>query len=139
MNPLPAEAGLGPNRQPSLPPISAGGILAEPMSVDGSPASTTPRRAFDMLAGFLHNVPFNFQPNTRVAPASLPVEVRANICSLLGHLGRQGVVVNREQDVHVLRDRTKEYMEALARDSGSDGQNKTAAAAKRALEAWAKV
>ncbi|TCD60352.1 hypothetical protein EIP91_010326 [Steccherinum ochraceum] len=93
-----------------------------------------------MLVGFLRNVPFNFQPNTRVAPASLPVEVRANICSLLGHLGRKGVVVNREQDVQVLRDSTKEYLEALARDAGTtDGQNKSAAAAKRALEAWAKV
>ena len=136
MNPLPLEG--GPHRQPSLPPMSAGGVL-----VDNSPANTAPRRAFDMLLGFLRNVPFNFQPTARAAPTTLPVEVRANICALLGHLGRKGVVVNRERDVEILKDTSRDLLESLAKESTTEGSNnsnnQSFVAAKRALEAWARA
>ncbi|THH32127.1 hypothetical protein EUX98_g2076 [Antrodiella citrinella] len=115
MNPLPVEVGSN-NRQPSLPPMSAGGILS-----DAWPTTSEPQRAFDMLVSFIHNVPFKFQPTAHGGSTGLPTEVRANICSLLGHLGRKGVVINRERDVENLKESTKDLLEVLARDTSTEG------------------
>lgn len=112
MNPLPVET---PLRGGSLPmPVSAGPAA-------DSPAVGTPRRALDMLVSCLRN-----------ADGRLPAEVRANVCALVGQLGRPGVVPDsRAQDVRVLRDELRELLDAARADPAPVG-----AAAKRALEAW---
>ncbi len=88
-----------------------------------------PRRALDMLIGVLRE---GSAPN-------VPPEVRSNVCALLGHLGRKGVVAeNRAIDLQQLKESTRESIEALAKDpEGPQGNPKVVAAAKRALEAWA--
>ena len=87
-----------------------------------------PRRALDMLIGVLRE---GSAPNA-------PPEVRSNVCALLGHLGRKGVVAeSRATDVQRMKESTRELIEALAKDDGPQGNPKVAAAAKRALEAWA--
>ena len=69
---------------------------------------------------------------------NIPPEVRSNVCALLGHLGRKGVVAeSRATDVQRMKESTRELIEALAKDDGPQGNPKVAAAAKRALEAWA--
>lgn len=114
LNPLPTEAA---SRSATLnQPISAG-----PSS--DSPAVGTPRRALDMLVASLRNV-----------DGKTPVEVRANICALVGHLGRAGVVpASRAQDVHVLKESTRELLVAASKEDGGP----VGGAAKKALEAWA--
>ena len=70
---------------------------------------------------------------------NVPPEVRSNVCALLGHLGRKGVVAeSRATDVQRMKESTQELVEALAKDTeGPQGNAKVATAAKRALEAWA--
>ena len=88
-----------------------------------------PRRALDMLIGVLRE---GSAPNA-------PPEVRWNVCALLGHLGRKGVVAeSRATDLQRMKESTQELVEALAKDTeGPQGNAKVATAAKRALEAWA--
>lgn len=113
LNPLPTEA--APARGASVP-ISAGPSAAD------SPAIGAPRRALDMLVGALRN-----------ADGKTPVEVRANVCGLVGHLGRAGVVPeSRAQDVRALKDGVRAGLVAAAKEEGVVG-----APAKKALDAWA--
>lgn len=95
-------------------PVSAGPAA-------DSPAVGTPRRALDMLASCLRN-----------ADGRLPAEARANICALVGHLGRAGVVPeSRAHDVRVMQEELRELLEGAAKEANPAG-----AAAKRALETW---
>ncbi|GJE87202.1 hypothetical protein PsYK624_032850 [Phanerochaete sordida] len=111
MNPLPVET---PRSGAFAVPMSAGPAA-------DSPAVGTPRRALDMLVSCLRN------PDGR-----LPAEVRANICALLGHLGRAGVVPeSRAHDLRVLQEECREVLEGAAKDA-----NPVGAAAKRVLETW---
>ncbi|KAF7793031.1 hypothetical protein EIP86_004136 [Pleurotus ostreatoroseus] len=113
LNPLPSEA---PARGAHNAPISAG-----PSSTD-SPAVGTPRRALDMLVASLRNT-----------DGKVPVEVRANICALVGHLGRAGVVPeSRAQDVQTMKESMRELLVAASKETGLVG-----APAKKALDAWA--
>ena len=118
LNPLPTEA-IRTTSQP-LSAVSA---------TEGSPV-VGPRRALDMLASVLR------EP---ASASKVPPEVRANVCALLGHLGRKGVVAeSRATDLQRMKEATGELVEALAKDGdGSPANAKVAAAAKRALEAWA--
>lgn len=118
LNPLPTEA-IRTTSQP-LSAVSA---------TEGSPV-VGPRRALDMLASVLR------EP---ASASKVPPEVRANVCALLGHLGRKGVVAeSRVTDLQRMKEATGELVEALAKDGdGSPANAKVAAAAKRALEAWA--
>ena len=94
-----------------------------------------PRRALDMLIGVLRE---GSAPNA-------PPEVRSNVCALLGHLGRKGVVAeNRATDLERMKESTKVLIDTLAKEADgpqaqgqAHGNAKVAAAAKRALEAWA--
>lgn len=118
MNPLPVE-------------IPRGGPLSQPISAvpsSDSPAVGTPRRALDMLVVTLRN-------------NDIPPEVRANICGLVGYLGRPGVVnESRARDVHVLKEELKDVLADVLKKEAEGGETSLtplAAAAKRALDAWA--
>ncbi|KAI0082720.1 hypothetical protein K474DRAFT_1585274 [Panus rudis PR-1116 ss-1] len=129
MNPLPAEVRPHPaSRQNSMlnQPLSAGGPLAfggaaNDGAVD-SPivgAGGGPQRALDMIVYVLKT------------PA-VPAEIRSNLITLVGHLGRKGVVPeSRARDLEILKENTREIIEAAAKEVGPLG-----AAAKPALEAW---
>ncbi|CDO70798.1 hypothetical protein BN946_scf184798.g114 [Trametes cinnabarina] len=113
LNPLPAEA-----IRSSSQPLSA-------VSATESSPVTGPRRALDMLISVLRDS----NPN-------VPAEMRANVCALLGHLGRKGVVAeSRAVDLQRMKDSTRELIEGLSR-ADDPGNAKVAAAAKRTLEAW---
>ncbi|KAI0336426.1 hypothetical protein GY45DRAFT_1238667 [Cubamyces sp. BRFM 1775] len=113
LNPLPAE-----NIRTTSQPLSA------VSATEASPV-TGPRRALDMLITVLRDN----HPN-------VPAEVRSNVCALLGHLGRKGVVAeSRTIDLQRMEDSTRELIEGLARAEGPSNP-KVVAAAKRALEAW---
>ncbi|KAI0637070.1 hypothetical protein C8Q77DRAFT_1095851 [Trametes polyzona] len=115
LNPLPTEA-IRTTSQP-LSAVSA---------TEGSPV-VGPRRALDMLISVL-----------REGNPNVPAEVRANVCALLGHLGRKGVVAeSRATDLQRMKDSTRELIEGLAREGEAPSNPKVVAAAKRALEAWA--
>ncbi|CAL1704860.1 unnamed protein product [Somion occarium] len=125
MNPLPSEV----NARGGPPPVSAGGPLAG-NSVEASPV-VGPRRALDMIVSVLRAPPVLIQGVT-VHTADIPVEVRANTCALVGHLGRKGVVPeDRAKDVEILKESTRELLEIAAKERTHAGS-----AAKRALEAW---
>ncbi|KIP09107.1 hypothetical protein PHLGIDRAFT_103348 [Phlebiopsis gigantea 11061_1 CR5-6] len=112
MNPLPTETPRG--AAAFAVPVSAG-------PATDSPAVGTPRRALDMLASCLRN-----------ADGRLPAEVRANLCALVGHLGRPGVVPeSRAQDLRAMQEELKDLLAAAANDP-----NPVGAAAKRVLDTW---
>lgn len=115
MNPLPVEI---PRSGPSSQPISA-------VPSSDSPAVGTPRRALDMLVSSLRNT-------------DTPPEVRANICALVGYLGRPGVVNDsRARDVHILKEEIKDVLDSvLKRETKEKAPTPLAAAAKRALDGW---
>ncbi|KZT11398.1 uncharacterized protein LAESUDRAFT_734264 [Laetiporus sulphureus 93-53] len=116
LNPLPSEV------------IRSTLSLSQPASAissDGSPVADL-HSALDMLVVVLKNTDNNFA-----------VEISANVCALLGQLGRKGVVSpDRVDDVARMKLCTKELLETAAanRDGGA---RMLSAAAKRALEAFA--
>lgn len=99
-------------------------LISEPetqSSTEESPVAAGPTQALDVLVGVLKH------PDHRC-----PIEVRANICTLLGQLGRKGgVETEREVEVRKLKEATKETLEAFA-----EGNDLLAGAATRTLEAW---
>ena len=112
LNPLPSELA---GRAGLTMPASAG-----PPSTD-SPAVGGPRRALDMLVMSMRNT-----------DGKMPMEVRANICALIGHLGHAGVVPdNRAHDVHTLKESFRDLLEFAKDESGHVGN-----AAQKALDAW---
>ena len=118
LNPLPSEALRSSS---ASQPVSAISVT------EGSPV-VGPGRALDMLIGTLRE---GSAPN-------VPPEVRSNVCALLGHLGRKGVVAeSRATDVQLMTESTRELIEVLAKEEGPQSNPKVATAAKRALEAWA--
>jgi len=113
MNPLPVET---PRSGAFTVPVSAGPAA-------DSPAVGTPRRALDMLASCLRN-----------EDGRVPAEVRANICALVGHLGRPGIVPDsRAHDLRVMQEELRELLEGATKDA-----NPVGTAAKRALDTWGK-
>lgn len=115
LNPLPSEV-IRPGAQSQ--PVSA-------IPTEGSPIAG-PHTALDMLLSVLQN------------PDTMPAEVRSNVCSLLGQLGRKGVVEEESsvQDVMRMKAKSRELLEGLATDSEGTTQM-VSAAARRALETWA--
>jgi len=111
MSPLPVEVTQGPN---PLPPNV-------PVSDEASPV-VGPTRAIEGLASLLK------RSNPRC-----PIEVKANVCTLLGQLGRKGgrTSKERETDVEKLKVTTKDILAKYSQ--GSDMLSK---AAKNVLEAW---
>lgn len=124
MNPLPSEV----NARGGAAPISAGGPLTAGNGVD-SPVMG-PRRALDRLVAVLR-APSTSEPQAPRTPI-IPVEVRANVCALVGRLGRKGVVPeDRIRDLQAMKESLKEILEHATKEG-----NEVATAAKRVLEAW---
>ena len=118
LNPLPSEALRSASTSQPMSAVSV---------TEGSPV-VGPKRALDMLISTLRE---GSAPN-------VPPEVRLNVCALLGHLGRKGVVAeSRATDVQRMTESARELFEVLAREEGPQSSPKVAGAARRALEAWA--
>ncbi|KAK7693611.1 hypothetical protein QCA50_003180 [Cerrena zonata] len=115
MNPLPSEM----SARGGTAPISAGG----PLTGNGIDSPIVgPRRALDRLVAIL-----------RSSSPPIAAEVRANVCALVGHLGRKGVVPeDRARDLQHLKESLREILENATKE-----ENQVAIAAKRALDAWA--
>lgn len=115
MNPLPSEM----SARGGAAPISAGG----PLTGNGIDSPIVgPRRALDRLVAIL-----------RSSSPPIAAEVRANVCALVGHLGRKGVVPeDRARDLQHLKESLREILENATKE-----ENQVAIAAKRALDAWA--
>jgi hypothetical protein len=100
---------------------------AASMSSEASPV-TGPPRALDLLLAALKN------RSGRNAP-----EVRANICALLGQLGRPGVVDEADAArLAKMKHQAKPILEAAAAtDRTSQGHTALATTAEKAIEGWA--
>ena len=111
ISPLSVEVTQGPN------PLSANA----PVSDEASPV-VGPTRALEGLASLLK------RSNPRC-----PIEVKANVCTLLGQLGRKGgrTPKERETDVEKLKAATKDILVKY-----SQGDDMLSKAAKNVLEAW---
>ena len=111
MSPLPTEVTQGPN------PLSPNAPIPE----EASPV-VGPARAIEALGSLLK------RSNHRCPP-----EVKANVCTLLGQLGRKGSRTSkeRETDVEKLRAATKDILVRY-----SQGDDILGKAAKNVLEAW---
>jgi hypothetical protein len=116
--PLPAEAG----QRGASAPTSAGSTSSEASPVTGPP------RVLDLLLSTLKNRDGRHVP-----------ELRANLCALLGQLGRSGVVDDREAlGVSKMKAQAKPLLEAAAvTEKTNKGNIALATAAQRAIEAWA--
>ncbi|TFK54932.1 hypothetical protein OE88DRAFT_1710689 [Heliocybe sulcata] len=128
LNPLPQE--FNP-RQPKSMPSSSNPTSASTGSASSSPIVVGPTRALDMLTTVLRS------PET---PPIIPVEVQANICSLLGQLGKKSIVNEsdgRAADVERVKSATRELLELTAQPAGGSGGTLVSGAAKKALDAWA--
>ncbi len=131
LNPLPAE---GHRAGAFHTPISAGGAIGTPGGAEDSPVVGGPRRALDTLLHVLRGGTFSSSVPT--SASAVPIEVRANVCGLLGHLGRKGVVSDdRTRDVKVMKDSARDLLQRISAEGG-EGPKSVGAAAKRALEAW---
>lgn len=124
MNPLPREV---TPRTPSLPASTA-----SVSSDNASPVAAGEPRALDTLTSVLQDREKRFQP-----------EVRANVCALLGQLGRKAVAgEGRESEVERVKNQARSLLEAAAAEtqapepSNAKGLAILAGSAKRALEAW---
>lgn len=111
MSPLPVEVKQGKN---ALSPNTIG-------SNEGSPV-VGPSRAIDGLVSLLRS------PNGRC-----PQEVKANVCTLVGQLGRKGgrACKERETDVGQLKVAAKDIVVKI-----SQGDDMLGKAAKKVLETW---
>lgn len=111
MSPLPVEVTQGAN---PLSPNVPGPDEASPV--------VGPARAIESLGSLLQ------RPNPRCPP-----EVKANVCTLLGQLGRKGGRTSRERetDVEKLKVATKDILTKY-----SQGDDMVGKAAKNVLEAW---
>lgn len=111
LNPLPSEVIRPSQSQP-----------ASAVAVD-SPV-VGPRSALDMLVSVLSST-----------ERTVAAEIRANICQLLGQLGKSGAVSeDRAADVARMKERTQNLLEKAA---SSPDENVLSVSAKRALDAWA--
>lgn len=128
MDPLPRDA---TPRTPSLPPSAS----ATSTSSEASPIVSAPR-ALDTLIAVLQDRETRFQP-----------EVRANVCALLGQLGRRSTAgEDRAAEMERMKNQARELLEAAAENAqaqtraaeqqNAKGMAILASSAKRALEAW---
>ena len=112
VSPLPTEVTQGPN------PLS----LTPPVSDEASPV-VGPARAIESLASLLK------RPNPRCPP-----EVKANVCTLLGQLGRKGGRTTKERETDV--EKLKAAMKDILVKYSQLGDDVLGKAAKSVLEAW---
>jgi len=131
--PLPNEISL------PAPGSAAMSTVASTSSETDSPIITSPparshappqRRTLDYLLNLLRNGSDDARQPELV---SYPVELRINICALLGQLGKRTV----GEELEVVKDNTRSILEDLSKSNFNTGkENMLATAAKRTLELW---
>lgn len=107
-------------------------IITSPTARSRLPA---PRRALDKLNAILKNTSTSMvnANNNRPKPVNFPVEVRANVCALLGQVGRKAT----GEQLQKLSDATRSTLEVLV-NNGVQGRDAVlGAAAKKTLDGWA--
>lgn len=105
-----------------LPPSRQNSLNVDAPASNPSPVVSTITTALDMLVTILNNTENKF-----------PVELRANLCTLLGELGKDGLKGECEQEVEKLRIATRQGLETAQVTPDS---LVLSAAAKKALDAW---
>lgn len=93
-----------------------------------------PRRALDRLIAVLKNSPVSDSStnSNHPNPATFPMEVRANVCTLLAQVSRKASAGQLE----AVRDPTKNILEDLAKSAGPGRDGLLGIAAKKALESF---
>lgn len=116
-------------------PHGPGSAAVSNASETGSPITSpatrhAPRRALDQLILILRNDGIDKAPST-VPP--YPIEIRANICSLLGQLTKQ----TSGEDMDSVKEVAKPVLEELSRSTQGVGRESILGnAAKRVLDVW---
>lgn len=131
--PLPVEAApaSGAGSIPGSAPISEAGspVIMSPTSA--SSRIPTTRRALDRLAAVLRNQ--SSADAHRPNPLTFPVEVRANVCALLGQVGK---VASGDQ-AERLDTAVKSTLEDLSKGAGQGRDGLLGNCAKKVLDGWA--
>ena len=133
--PLPSEATLGVPSSAALSTVAS--------SETGSPIITSPparsrappqKRALDHLLNVLRNGGNDGTSSPRQPELPLyPVELRINICALLGQLGKRA----SGEELDTVKDSAKSILEDLSKQSLNTGrENMLAPAAKKTLDVW---
>lgn len=131
-----------PNEITPAPGSAAMSTAASTSSETGSPIITSPpthsrappqRRALDHLLNILRNGSSDDASSPRQAEStSYPVELRINICALLGQLGKR----TAGEDLEMVKDNTRSILEELSKPNLTGKENMLAAAAKKTLDKW---
>ena len=132
--PLPNEISL------PAPGSAAMSTVASTSSETDSPIITSPparshaspqKRTLDYLLNILRNGGSDDARQPELV--SYPVELRINICALLGQLGKR----TAGEEVEVVKDNARSILEDLSKSNFNTGkENMLATAAKRTLELW---
>ncbi|KAF7966291.1 hypothetical protein HWV62_39207 [Athelia sp. TMB] len=133
--PLPVEASPAPGSMPTSAPVSE---VSSPIFMSPTSASSRipiPRRALDRLAAVLRNQPSSDTSSSthRPKPLTFPVEVRANVCALLGQIGK---IASGDQ-ADRLDAAVKSTLEDLSKGASQGKDNLLGNCAKRVIEGWA--
>ncbi|KAH7930821.1 hypothetical protein BV22DRAFT_1101534 [Leucogyrophana mollusca] len=137
--PLPIEA------TPSMPGSTPMSATASASSETDSPVVTSPagtrgrsalpRRALDHLVLVLRNSSGSdgsASPH-RPTPVAYPIEIRANICALLGQMAKTTSGV----ELDIVKESTRPILDELARNTQAQGrEGMLSVAAKRVLDVW---
>ncbi|KAH7916041.1 hypothetical protein BJ138DRAFT_1229379, partial [Hygrophoropsis aurantiaca] len=107
-------------------------IVASPVGTRGR--SQLPRRAIDQLILVLRNTPGNDDSgNSRPTSVVYPVEIKANVCALLGQVTKTA----SGGEIETLKEITRPTLEELTRTSQGQGRDgMLGVAAKRVLDMW---
>lgn len=115
--------------------------VASTSSETGSPVITSParsrappqRRALDLLLNILRNGSSDGASSPRQPElTSYPVELRINICALLGQLGKR----TAGEELETVKDNTRSILEDLSKPNLTGKENMLATAAKKSLDMW---
>jgi len=133
-----------PNEMNSAAPGSAAmSTVASTSSKTGSPIITSPparnraplqKRALDHLLNILRNGGSDDASSPKRSElAPYPIELRMNICALLGQLGKR--IAGEETEM--IKDSTRSILEDLSKSNFNTGkENMLATAAKKTLDLW---
>ncbi|KAF8559536.1 hypothetical protein OG21DRAFT_1430391 [Imleria badia] len=128
---------------PPAPGSAAMSTVALTSSDTDSPIITSPparsrappqRRTLDLLLNILRNGSSGDASSSRQSElVSCPVELRINICALLGQLGKR----TAGEELEMVKDNTRPILEDLSKPNINTGkENMLATAAKRTLDLW---
>ena len=128
---------------PPAPGSAAMSTVASTSSDTDSPIITSPpvrnrappqRRTLDLLLNILRNGGSSDASGPRQPElVSCPVELRINICALLGQLGKR----TAGEELEMVKDNARSILEDLSKPNINTGkENLLATAAKRTLDLW---